>query len=556
MNTSSSFRKRVALVALCLSLLVVVLGAMTATAAPTPVDISGELGVNLDPNATQGKFFLRYTGNPAPAGFSHDYQQSWPRITCSPDVTPTIFEGTINVAGMSVGDVAQIGLLDHGLLATGEHGYQSGAYMYIYRNSTGNLKIGPTDGNFGGELIQITQSFPFPGDGTLDVKFTVDGQLDPSTCANGAVGNDIGCMSLEVDGSLPIKDSYGHVEASGVSNAYPHTEFALGAYPGWDDYLTTNVSYDLEVNGCEVLWPTAELTPSDDLICNTAEVTIDFSDMPPFYGYQFEVLYDENKVDAAGEFVNTWFDTTNWAQIPGGWAAECGAGVCKFGVSKVEPSVPVSGSNTVGKITFTAQTAGVFPVEIDDLVVTDIDGFQIPVQVPPAAIQMTTCGHASVSGKVSLQGRLTPMDPGEVKAIDTGGDFPAVIVPFDALGNFTLSNLPVMPGGSTYRLEATHFLYVGNQKQVNLMPGGNLTNQNTRLFGGDADVSSLTAPFLVGVDVSDLTCVAGAFDGPGVPCGTPAIPNSNTDINKDTVTNIQDLAITGGNYTKDPFQGW
>ena len=131
-----------------------------------------------------------------------------------------------------------------------------------------------------------------------------------------------------------------------------------------------------------------------------------------------------------------------------------------------------------------------------------------------------------------------------------------MIVPFNSNGNYSLTNLPVMPGGTTYKLQATHFLYVGNHKDFLLLPGNNLTNQNTRLFGGDADNSGLNPPFAVGVDVSDLSCVAGAFDGPPATCGTPAIPNSSTDINKDNITNIQDLAITGGNYTKNPFQNW
>lgn len=556
MNTSSSFRKRVALVALCLSLLVVVLGAMTAAAAPAPVDITGIIGVNTDPGASAGTWYLRYTGNPAPAGYSHAYQQSWPRITCTPDTTPTTFTGTLNVANMSVGDVAFIGLLDKGLMGTGNTGYQSGAYLYAFKNTAGNIIVGPTDGNLGGEIVQITTNVPIPADNLLDVSLTIDGAADPTLCAKptGSGSGGVGCMSVTVEGLPAISDSYGSVKTLNNATLYSHTEFSLGAYPGWDDSGTTNVAYDLEVNGCEAVWPVAELTPSDDLICNTAEVTIDFSDMPPFYGYQFKVLYDEAKVDAVGAFNNNWFDTTNWAQIPGGWGAVCGSGACKFGVSKVDPATPVSGAGTVGKVTFTAQTAGVFDVEIDNLIVTDIDGFQIPVQLPPSAIEMTTCGHASVSGKVSLQGRLTPIDAGAVKAIDMGGNFPDVTVPFDALGNFSMPSLPVMPGGSSYKLQATHILYVGNEKQVALNPGDALTNQNTRLWGGDANNSGLNPPYDTGVDISDLSCVAGAFDGPPIEC----IPNvqSSTDINKDNVTNIQDLAITGGNFGKHPFQTW
>lgn len=555
MNTSSSFSKRVALVALCLSLLVVVLGAMTAAAAPAPVNVTGTIGVNADPDATLGAANLRYTGDPAPANYSHSYQWTWPRIVCTPDTVPTTIAGTVDVTNMAVGDVAFIGLIDKGLLELTVSGNQSGAYLYLYKNAANNIIVAPTDGNLNAEIVQVSTNVEIPSDNILDVNVTIDGSADPNTCGGLATSpNDVGCVSVSVENSPVVSDSYGNVKSRNNANLYAHTEFAQGAYLGWDDVGRANAVYDLEVNGCEAVWPVAELTPSDDLICNTAEVTIDFSDMPPFYGYQFKVLYDEAKVDAVGAFNNNWFDTTNWAQIPGGWGAVCGSGACKFGVSKVDPATPVSGAGTVGKVTFTAQTAGVFDVEIDNLIVTDIDGFQIPVQLPPSAIEMTTCGHASVSGKVSLQGRLTPIDAGAVKAIDMGGNFPDVTVPFDALGNFSMPSLPVMPGGSSYKLQATHILYVGNEKQVALNPGDTLTNQNTRLWGGDANNSGLNPPYDTGVDISDLSCVAGAFDGPPIEC----IPNvqSSTDINKDNVTNIQDLAITGGNFGKHPFQTW
>ena len=300
--------------------------------------------------------------------------------------------------------------------------------------------------------------------------------------------------------------------------------------------------------------PEATFTPADKaLVCNSTEVRIDFRDMPAFYGYQFKVQYNDALLDATGAFDNTWFNTTSNANVPGGWGAACAAGECKFAASKVSPATPISGSGPVGKITFTAQATGVSNVALVSLIVTDIDGFAIAA-TSPLPVELTTCGRATVSGKVSLQGRLTPLDAGEVKAIDTGGVFPTVIVPFDAAGNYTLSNLPVLPAGSTYRLQATHILYLGNEKTLALSPGAALANQNTRLLGGDADNSGLNPPGTVGVDVSDLGCVAGAFDGPPVPCGV--FPLSSTDINKDTVTNIQDLAITGGNYAKNPFQPW
>jgi len=300
--------------------------------------------------------------------------------------------------------------------------------------------------------------------------------------------------------------------------------------------------------------PEARFTPFDKLmVCNSAELAIDLTNLRPFYGYQFEVTYNDALLDATGSFVNTWFDTMANAHVPGGWGAACANGVCKFAVSKMSPAGPVSGTGPIGKINFVAQAAGVSTVQMVDLVVTDIDGFAITTLMP-SPVELTTCGRASFSGKVSLQGRLTPMDAGEVKAIDASGTFPPITVPFDANGNFSLPHIPVLPGGSNYKIQATHILYVGNQKALTLNPGANLVNQNTRLFGGDADNGGLNPPREIGVDILDLSCVAGSFDGPPAPCG--AFANSNTDINKDNVTNIQDLALTGGNYGKNPFQGW
>ena len=54
-----------------------------------------------------------------------------------------------------------------------------------------------------------------------------------------------------------------------------------------------------------------------------------------------------------------------------------------------------------------------------------------------------------------------------------------------------------MPGpGSSYKIAATHGLYLTNEKLVTV--NGNLPNQNTRLWGGDATNDGM-------IDISDLT---------------------------------------------------
>jgi hypothetical protein len=255
-SPSSRRRSPRALIALCLTLLVLAVGVLSVAAAA--VQITGSVGVSgVDPDASNGQWYLRYTGRPAQGNFSHAYQWGEPQILCTPDTTPTTLDGTLDVADMTTGDVAFIGLLDKGLLGTGVTGYQSGAYIYLSKLSATTVRVGPTDGNLGGEIVQIFQDITIPGDNTLDVSFTIDGAADPNTCANGPIGNGVGCLTLTVEGGTPMTDSYGNVESLNNSVTYAHDEFALGAFPGWDDFGTSDVDYDLAVNGCTEMPATA-----------------------------------------------------------------------------------------------------------------------------------------------------------------------------------------------------------------------------------------------------------------------------------------------------------
>jgi hypothetical protein len=272
------------------------------------------------------------------------------------------------------------------------------------------------------------------------------------------------------------------------------------------------------------------------------------------YGYEFKVEYDATKVSAVGAFVNTWINSSH-PQIPAGWNASCSAGLCKFAYSLQTPDVPVTGDGRVAKIDLTAVSGGTFTLKIKDVVLSNKDGFAIPNTIADDTIDVGVCGTASFKGKVSLQGRLTPMDAGQVKFIDAGGIYPDIVVPFDVNGNFSATNIPVRPAGSTYKIQASHILYVSNEKTQLLTPGANLTGQNTRLYGGDANNSGLNPPYLLGVDIGDFACFGINF-GQAAPTACGSNPNSSTDINKDLITNIQDLSLAAGNYDRNPFQPW
>jgi hypothetical protein len=108
--------------------------------------------------------------------------------------------------------------------------------------------------------------------------------------------------------------------------------------------------------------------------------------------------------------------------------------------------------------------------------------------------------------------------------------------------------VPYLLGGSSYKIAAAHDLYLTNAKLVTV--SGNLTNQNTWLWGGDANNSGK-------VEINDLSCIGASFHGapPGTCSITPG-DGKSADINADGKVNIQDLSITGGNFDKCFAQPW
>ena len=313
------------------------------------------------------------------------------------------------------------------------------------------------------------------------------------------------------------------------------------------------VAWPAIASGDEAAPPQVRLVSTDTLVCDGGGLTVEFSDVPNLYGYQFEIAYDPTLAEAGGAFVNDWFNT-GAGVVPPGWDGHCAGGVCRFAASMVNPTTPISAGGVVATINFSSQMAGTFEAMITDIILSDIDGFPIAFELDGTPIIFAVCGRAAISGVVSLQGRPTPLDSGWITLSDSGGDFPAIHATFDDVGAYSIANIPVLPSGSTYTIQATHHLYLGNEKAQRLTPGQNLTGQDTLLLGGDANNSGLYTPFSRGIDIGDIACI-GAWYRHGVG-GCGPFPGSSTDINKDALTNIQDLALAAGNYRKDPFQPW
>ncbi len=273
-------------------------------------------------------------------------------------------------------------------------------------------------------------------------------------------------------------------------------------------------------------------------------VLIDLNAIGNLYGYQFRVNYDATKVSATGAFVNSFFDTAG-GSIPSGWNASCAAGVCQFAVTQLNPAPAVTGSGPLAQITFTGVAPGTVPLTFSSDVLSDRDGIAISHTTGTAAL--TVYGFATLSGTVNLQGRASPSDAtGTVTLTDTGGVFAPTVATIAANGTWTATNVPVMPGGSTYQLDAAHSLYLGNQLAgVALTPGNTYPQPATALKGGDANNDGT-------ISVGDLSCIGGDFGGAPGNCGGAG----GSDINADGAVNILDLVLAGGNYGLSTPQSW
>lgn len=308
-------------------------------------------------------------------------------------------------------------------------------------------------------------------------------------------------------------------------------KLVIGYNSGGDRYVT----WDFEPGA------TLSTTATPATVCTTNQVKIDLTNVPAAYGYEFIVDYDPALVTPTAAFANGLFDPAKGSS-PNGWNAQCTAGKCKFALTLTNPNPAVSGSGTVATIDLVAKKAGTFNLLVHDMQLSDEDGTAMSVKMPTTPLSVGVCGTATISGRVSLQGRLTPMDAGTVTLTPKAGGA-TVTAPFAADGSYSLTvNYP--PSGAIFVLQASHSLYLSNRKDL-IVSATAITGQNTRLLGGDADNSTV-------VDISDLACIGADFGGPPAVCGT----TGSTDINLDTKVNIQDLSIAGGNFNKVAPQPW
>lgn len=155
-------------------------------------------------------------------------------VVCDPNNTPVTFSGALDVSGLQENGADLFGLVDKAWVDAGNHGYQTGAYLYVGRRGN-NLIVGPSDGNAGGELVQAFKTFTdYYNNGTLS-PLLVSVEIYNGTVTVSVAGTD-------------LVDDYGTVVATAG-----WAEFESGAYIGVDSWPSTSSSiYNLTFDGCSM----------------------------------------------------------------------------------------------------------------------------------------------------------------------------------------------------------------------------------------------------------------------------------------------------------------
>jgi hypothetical protein len=157
-------------------------------------------------------------GTIADAGWGGNYTR-WTGETFTPNTDPVTIEGWVELSSLDSGQAIMVGLLDKQWVDGGNSGYMGGAYAYFANIGGTTFRIGPSDGNLGGEIVQTYVEVPKDPSGP--------NQIDFSMLINA------GTIELTAGGGTRT-DTYGVIKAMNSTTAYTWDEFEFGAYLGAD----------------------------------------------------------------------------------------------------------------------------------------------------------------------------------------------------------------------------------------------------------------------------------------------------------------------------------
>lgn len=167
-----------------------------------------------------------------------------------PNTSGTVITGTLDISQLLAGDTLMFGLIDKKHKDGNGYMWQSGAYLYLSMQNATTVRFGVSDGNVGGEIVQVFSDISRPANNTVDFSLTIQ-------------GGSITLTSLLLGASQV--DTYGDVKTLNNAFGYAWPEFANGAYLGTSMYFNDaqtplNRSYSFDVtatNGSPVPLPAA-----------------------------------------------------------------------------------------------------------------------------------------------------------------------------------------------------------------------------------------------------------------------------------------------------------
>lgn len=300
-------------------------------------------------------------------------------------------------------------------------------------------------------------------------------------------------------------------------------------------------AYDVNVRFEATTPADLNIVPSVTTVASGSPVNVELriDGARDLYGYQFTLNFNPDMATAAG----TPTYEPSFFTPAGGVDATCLAGVCSFARTLTGAPTGITGSGVLARVSFIANKPGTYILSYSAVSLSDFgeSPVSLPVVLHTATIEVVP-GSATVNGTIRLQARATPITAGPVTLVQQSAPFATFSTTYDPTTGFFSRAVDAVAAGTTYKLTAAHQNYLDDEKTLTVYPNNTYPQtQASTLRAGNGYKEVIDA-----IDISDLACVANGFGVlPVQACGGIG---GTADINGDTVVNIFDLVLVGGNY--------